>query len=107
MQRGVPSFDSRSSILSRWSGLTATERPLKSRIGSFVMSQWTIDAEVAQLAMDSHRVAQQQIARARGQDRRRKAAHVAVDRRDQRVLEVVPFGVERRRGVAEAFGRHQ
>ena len=40
-------------------------------------------------AMRSHRVAQQQVACAGGQDGRRESVHVAVDRRYQLVLQVV------------------
>ena len=44
--------------------------------------------------MDAHGVAEQQVARAAGQDRRREAVHVAIDRRQQRILEVVAVGVD-------------
>src|SRR4051812_40997355 len=59
-----------------------------------------IDIEVgghpgaAQLAMRPHGVAQEKIARARGQDGRRKTLEVAVDRRDLGILQAGAVGVE-------------
>src|SRR5215213_2384788 len=44
-----------------------------------------LDAGLAELAVDAHRVREQEVARAARQDRRR---HVAVDGREQRVPEV-------------------
>ncbi len=69
--------------------------------------QERFDAGIAQLAVHPHCVAEQQVARARGEDRRREARVVAVDRRDQRVLHVVAIGVDLRAGVAEAVARDQ
>src|SRR3954454_20941681 len=46
--------------------------------------------------MHPHGVAEQEVARAGGEDRRRKACIVAVDRRDQRVLHVVAVGIDLR-----------
>src|SRR3989442_1273259 len=46
-----------------------------------------LDARLAQLAMHAHRVAKQEIACAAQEHRGRKAAHVPIDRREQRVLE--------------------
>ncbi len=57
--------------------------------------------------MDANRVAQQQIAGAGGQDGGREPVHVAIDRRDQRILEVMPVGVDHGGGVAEAVARHE
>ena len=57
--------------------------------------------------MDPHSVAEQHVAGDGGQDCRREAAHVAIDRRDQRILQVVPVSVESGSRIAEAFGGHQ
>src|SRR5579863_10751867 len=53
-----------------------------------------VDAGAAQLAVGAHRQAQIQVARTRGQDRRRKAFEVGIDRRQHRIFQVVPVGVE-------------
>ena len=66
-----------------------------------------LDSRAAQFAMDANRVAQQEVARASGQDGRREPMHVAVDRRDQRILEVVSAGVNDGRRIAESIAGHE
>src|SRR3954454_4813228 len=66
-----------------------------------------IDPGMAELAVDAHRVGEQEVARAARQDRGREARHVAVDGREQRVLEVATGGVDLGAGVAEAVARHE
>src|SRR3954452_4616817 len=51
-------------------------------------------AGAAQFAMRANRVAEEQVARTRCQDGRRKAFEVAIDRRDVGRLQVCPVGVE-------------
>src|SRR5258706_7230138 len=52
------------------------------------------DAGTPQLAMRAHRVGEEEVARAAGQDGRRKAVEIAVDRRQDRVPHVVAGGIE-------------
>ena len=74
---------------------------------AFIDLQRRIDAGLAQLAVNAHGVAQQEIARAAGEDRRRKAFHVAINRRQQRILQVMAVGIDLGGGIAKAIGRHQ
>jgi hypothetical protein len=53
------------------------------------------DAGPAELAVHPDGVAAKQIARAGGRNGRRAAAEIAMDRRQQRVAQVVPGGIER------------
>jgi hypothetical protein len=57
--------------------------------------------------MQAHRVAKQKIARAAREDRRWEAMHVAIDRRQQGIGEIVPVGVERSGAVAETARRDE
>ena len=57
--------------------------------------------------MHPHRVRQEQIPRACRQNGRRKPVHVAIYRRQQRILQVVPIGIQQRRRVQEPIVRHQ
>src|SRR4029077_1684584 len=52
------------------------------------------NAGLAQLAVNANGVTQQKVARAAGQDGRREALHVAVNRRQQRVLQVMAVGID-------------
>src|SRR3954470_15101732 len=72
---------------------------------AFIDIEVGLDPGAAQLAMGAHRVRQQQIARAAGEDGGRKAVHVAIDGRDQLVLEVMAMGIDDGGGVAEAVAR--
>src|SRR5215207_3344671 len=65
------------------------------------------DPGLPQLAMDPHRVRQKEVARAARQDGGREARHVAVDRREQRVLHVLAVGVDLGARVAEAVARDE
>src|SRR5258708_28859828 len=53
-----------------------------------------LDAGAAQLAVGQHREAEEQVARAAGENGRREAGKSAVDRRELRGLQVVAVGVE-------------
>src|SRR5258708_11115939 len=57
--------------------------------------QHGLDAGLAQLAMHPHRIAEQEVARAGCEDRGRAAAHVAVARRQERLLQYGSFRIER------------
>ena len=50
--------------------------------------------------MHTHRVAEEQIARTGGQDSRRKALKITIDRRKHRVLQIMAIGIKLG-GVAE------
>src|SRR5260370_7608194 len=58
--------------------------------------QLGLDAGAAELAMGEHGEAQEQVARAAGENGRREARKVAVDRRQLRVLQVAPVAVKPR-----------
>src|SRR5260370_4932958 len=66
-----------------------------------------INASVAQLAMDTHGVAEQQISRYGGQDRWRESVHISVDGREQRVLTIVSVRINDRGGIAESIARYE
>src|SRR5262245_31417399 len=59
--------------------------------------QLRLHAGAAQLAVGEHGEAQEQVARAAGEDGGREAGEVAIDRRELRVLEVAAVGIEQRR----------
>src|SRR6202043_2380381 len=81
-------------------GQAIVEQVLRVRL-TFVDLQLRLHPGRAERAMRPHRVTQQQVTCAGGQDGWRESVHVAVDRRNQRVLQVVAVGVNRRRRVAE------
>src|SRR5260370_1755534 len=66
-----------------------------------------INASVAQLAMDTHGVAEQQISRYGGQDRWRESVHISVNGREQRVLKIVSVRINDRGGIAESIARYE
>src|SRR6516225_2385051 len=68
-------------------GRVSVEQILRVR-HALVDLQLRLDAGLAQLAMRQHRQAQEQVARSAGQDRRRKAVKIAVDRRQLRILQI-------------------
>ena len=55
----------------------------------------------AERTMHPHRIAQQQVACAAGQDGGRESMHIAVNGRYQRVLQIMALSVHHRRRVAE------
>ena len=57
--------------------------------------------------MGQHREAQEQVARAAGENGGRETAEVAVDRRELRILEVVSVRIKLRRAAEEAVVAHQ
>jgi len=58
-------------------------------------------ASLPQFSVYPHRIAEQQVTRAADKYRGRKGRHVAVYRRDERVLHIVPGGVILRGRLAE------
>jgi hypothetical protein len=81
-------------------GQAIVEQVLRMRL-AFVDLELRLHPGRPERAMHPHRVAQQQVACAGGQDGWRESVHVAVDRRYQRVLQVVAVGIRYRRRVAE------
>src|ERR1700730_10626396 len=63
-----------------------------------------IDARLAEFAMHANGVAQEQVAGAGGEDGRRGSVHVAVDRGDERVGQIVAVRIDHGGGVAKAVG---
>jgi len=66
-----------------------------------------VDADLAELPVHARRVAHQQVAFPRGQDRGRKAVHISVDGREQRILQIMPVGVDPYSGVAGSIAGDQ
>jgi hypothetical protein len=64
--------------------------------------QLRIDARFAEFAVHANGVAQEQIAGTGGEDGRRELVHIAVDRRDERVGQIVAVRIDHGSGVAEA-----
>ena len=60
-----------------------------------------------ELAVRSHRVAEEEVARAGRQDRGRQPAEIAVDGRDQQITQIVPGCVERCRRPGPAGHRDE
>jgi 4-hydroxy-tetrahydrodipicolinate synthase len=65
------------------------------------------DPGPSQLAMHANRVAQQQVTGAGGQDGGGKTVHVAIHRRDERILQVVPMRVDHCGRIAKSVTRHE
>src|ERR1700676_100886 len=61
----------------------------------------------AELPMHTDRIAEQQVSRACRQNRRWETMHVPIDRREQRILQVMTIGVNADAGVAETVAGHQ
>src|SRR5437016_6225714 len=58
--------------------------------------QGSLHASLAQLAMREHGEAEEQVARAAGQDGGREAVEVTVDGRKLRIFQVMPVGIKQR-----------
>src|SRR5271166_3273164 len=81
-------------------GHAIVEQVLRVRL-TFVDLELSFHPGRAERAMHPHRVAQQQVACAGGQDSWRESVHVAIDRRYQWILQVVAVGIHYRRRVTE------
>lgn len=73
---------------------------------AFEHLQGGFDTGLSQFAVNTDRIAQQQVARTAGQDRWREPFHVAVNRRQHRVLEVEAIGINLGAGIAEPIRRY-
>src|SRR5450432_4448327 len=74
---------------------------------AFIDLQHRLDPGLAQLAMHPHGRTEEQIARSGSQDGGRKTLHVAENRREHRVFDIVAIGVERGAGIATPIGRYE
>src|SRR5262249_55144102 len=73
------------------------------RVGlSFMDMHGRLHSGLAQLSVDTDRVAEQQVARSGGQDRWRKSVEVSIDGRQERIGEIVAVGVVPCGRVAES-----
>ena len=69
--------------------------------------QYGLHARLPHFSMHPHCIAEQQITRAARQDGRRKSVQVAVHRREERILQVVPGGVILSGRLTDPLARHQ
>ncbi len=84
-------------------GSLIVEHVLSVRL-AFEDLQLGIDARLAEFAVDANGVAQEQVAGAGGENGRRESVHVAVDRGDERVGQIVAVRIEYGGGVTRAIG---
>src|ERR1700722_19991759 len=74
---------------------------------TFIDLKRGFDPRPSQLAMHANRVAQQQVTGAGGQYGGGKTVHVAIHRRDERILQVVPMRVDHCGRIAKSVTRHE
>src|SRR5262245_46960727 len=66
---------------------------------AFENLQHRFDSRLPQLAMRPDGIAEKQIARPRGEDSRRKIREITEERRDQRIAQITPGRIKRRRST--------
>src|ERR1700733_5711485 len=65
-----------------------------------------IDSCLPKLSMYAHRIAEQQVPCTSAQDRGWKAMHITINRRQQRILEIMTVRIDYGRGVTKSVTRY-